>query len=1801
MKLHLPSRLRKALLSCLAPVLSLSAISWSSALVPAGAFCLFAAAAWGDPITIGGGEWSVSAGVMYGGAANEAKPYNTDSEFIFDAGGTTDQEQLIQLTLQNSLNVKTVTVAEGTRVVVQAPFGVTTTFRTSEAMNLNGTIEYVASDDEVAPGLAFSAGQGLDNVVEGENAKIVLNFTGRRHSLLGLDLNNLFKDEAYIYTGSIELQGVSFGLRKDTALVDTWDDPRKKGSIIVDGGAQFQLGSLRAGTNTALPEDSISCTPYVLTGDVILRGSTSEMTMISGTPGWVLRCGALRMLPESRLDGDLHLEANSNILVYATSYNPGGGVIDCPGVSYIDGRIIGNSRVLTLTGAGTLEVGPAERLGVMNLEDLQASAIVVSKNGEGNYANRGSGRRFPILKISERATKEDPFEVEGLTSTRHEASTTSGLGEVTGSGWMRIYGRGTYAYDEMFSGGELNLLVAAEADTMLQRFSYTFDPMTLQITRGTVELSSSSSATLYDISRSIGELIMSDKGADGTPVVSELRVTTGLTLQIWKGVDMSEGGRVVVKGQVNSSPSGTPDVPRTNLARLELGSNGFAYHDTEGNSMWKEMTGVIELDQYSELYVWGEDVNDRPTNGWNISVVHETAKAFSVMDRGQNEPLYSAAVPLVLCKFDRLNLNNNTAGFGVRMKDGGYLINARNFASSVEIQFTGEEEEDVVYHMGGYGQNGSINLGKIVRSDTEHYGRLQDLYRLNISNKAELDFSGVGDMTGKEALFNFTGNGELVFSEGEDGKLGTLTLKNLEAGQQGKFIAHYHLSNKEISGWRKGVGVSYYDAVLRGVGFDFDGFEEEGYGTGWLTVTDKVTPSNIYVSTRDNDEDNWGWNPGGNPYESTSGVRAVCVDKETRFDLSSTERGEEEDQEFKRGLILPNLVGKGEGNLVITGNRAAYKEPDRRSLVTFSNRIDQGEMKTVSEETGVTVNPDFYYDGSINISDADLAIRHVKKAVEEPGNEQPSTPELPVEEPAPDLEPPEKDSSTIVTGNLNLSGGALLMQSGVLEIKGKGGSARLEGGVSDRRIGIQFAEEHTSQMRITEGAAVEVGGEIGLEKFWDGEDIAKDDQYAQDAPHILMAGGASLDLLDGATVKDGVIIGNQNLTWDNEEATAAQKTRNLPGTLNVRGTVSTEGSVQLRNVALCLQDKAVLLDPNDASGAVDWELNGLDGSGKLESNRGLEFNLAGRDHVFTGDLATYTGKMTIGESGKYTQSFDGVLGSKDWSVDVHSGAQVSFSISKRGNKLDMGDVSLEKGSKASFLLDLNSEGLKDEVTVKEGFFFRSLAIGGGSDSVLEVGQDNGVAVLQSVVTRAGEGEDGQTKVRQYIGRIGDEDHPFSAAEAKTYRAQSDGVALKNILNVKDGTGEVIVDESGNIYIQGELDARNKYVDLANGGNSNAGAELFSPIYSASAGIVIKEDLGNAMQALNNMLNVNDTGSGDKTAGSHLLASVAGSSTSVLAPALGADMERNLRSIRNRTTGMGMDDAYEYEDLSHTSFWVNAEVSYLNRSDDELLPGYKSNAYGGTLGVAHNISTRSTIGLALSAMYQNVTSDNVDNMDADFTTAYLNLFAVTQRGSWRHTFIASAGVTNAKMDRRVSWVDKEEAGGYSTSGSTNGTSFGAMYEVGYAFAMNGDQSTVLQPVFNLQWHNASLSSYEEEGSTAGLRVDPGSYSVVEVGLGARLQMIVGESVYNRASLLETRALLKFYAGDDNGESSVGLKADTTGHSATVEGASEGRVGIEVGAGLSIPLENRAEFFFDAGAEIRSSFLDFNATAGLKFNF
>ena len=169
------------------------------------------------------------------------------------------------------------------------------------------------------------------------------------------------------------------------------------------------------------------------------------------------------------------------------------------------------------------------------------------------------------------------------------------------------------------------------------------------------------------------------------------------------------------------------------------------------------------------------------------------------------------------------------------------------------------------------------------------------------------------------------------------------------------------------------------------------------------------------------------------------------------------------------------------------------------------------------------------------------------------------------------------------------------------------------------------------------------------------------------------------------------------------------------------------------------------------------------------------------------------------------------------------------------------------------------------------------------------------------------------------------------------------------------------------------------------------------------------------------------------------------------------------------------------------------------------------------------------------------------------------------------------------------------------GSGDAVSFGFMYEVGYVVAMNESATACLQPVFNVMLAHSSLDGYSEEKSDAALRTNGVDMTTVTFGMGARTQAIVGENLYNRASMVEARALVKVRAGDREGETENALDAvpNAMGKVTTAE---MGTVGAEFGVGLTVPMgATGGSVFADASVEISSGYTNVNGTVGYRINF
>ena len=370
-------------------------------------------------------------------------------------------------------------------------------------------------------------------------------------------------------------------------------------------------------------------------------------------------------------------------------------------------------------------------------------------------------------------------------------------------------------------------------------------------------------------------------------------------------------------------------------------------------------------------------------------------------------------------------------------------------------------------------------------------------------------------------------------------------------------------------------------------------------------------------------------------------------------------------------------------------------------------------------------------------------------------------------------------------------------------------------------------------------------------------------------------------------------------------------------------------------------------------------------------------------------------------------------------------------------------------------------------------------------------------------------------------------------------------------------------------------------------NGQAGEALVTDVFL--------NDTPAAGGALESILNAVDAG----TASDRDMAAVAGASTAALGMALSGDVERQLRAIRNRSiSGAYGHDAVALNDgkggaasmtESNRYFaWVNAEGNRAEQNADGCAAGYTLSSWGGTLGAGMQVNNQLTLGLALTAMYGDLQSDGPDGLDGDMDTAYLSAFARYESGKWSHAFIGTVGTMEADY--------KRTAMGYSTDGDTDGTAFGLMYEVSREFELSNRSK--LSPVFNIAYRHTAVDSYSESGTDAALNVGEQSLDTVTVGLGARYAAVLGQQTLNRACAFEARALAKYDLGDRQSSTSTGFIDHAT--RVGIESAELGAFGVELGAGISVPVGS-GSIFADGSVELRSDYTNFNAAVGYRIQF
>ena len=932
--------------------------------------------------------------------------------------------------------------------------------------------------------------------------------------------------------------------------------------------------------------------------------------------------------------------------------------------------------------------------------------------------------------------------------------------------------------------------------------------------------------------------------------------------------------------------------------------------------------------------------------------------------------------------------------------------------------------------------------------------------------------------------------------------------------QQGE--GTYYLTHGDLSSLREAGAANriVFDAAAAVLGWEITYGED-----GAIHFCVPATPEdrNIYQSSTDNDGSSWGSVDGKSVYETVPAYSAILLDKPTTLDLSS-----ETAPDGVESLVMHNLVGGSGSSLTVQDT-----DPAHNSKLTITNSISEKDKEFLKDISGgMEIEDSLTFAGNITLSQVGLEVKH----------ENPDAPGVGTPVGAP-------ESRFIVGGNLVMDGDRdVELTCGVLE---------LHGSTNDLGRGEVLINGTEGQLAIV--------GPQAYTKLSGSVEVIPGPETTQ-REHILLSGGATLELCEGAEVGQGVVIGGA--APDGEAA----------GTLAVSGAATIARESRLRNVVLRVTEHGELHVAGAAplaralSGSeTGWAVAGLEGSGKVTATAAdMEIAVAGGDRVFGGDLSAYAGTMTI-KAGKHSQVFSGsgLKGNSAWNLANQAGGHLTLNLAESGNKLTMGQLDLQSDSHTDILFDLTQMG------EWSGLQLTQLNI--AQNAHVTIGQHEGLFVL--------EGDEGEVVTIATI-KVSDTDASDVASATVDWQLR----------NIKNDDGHVYTEydsAAGVLYLKTRVEALNSYLDFARSENAKAGALLLGGISSAKIG----GDLADADVAVARLLRgENGKNEANVAEANRILSAVAGASTAVLGQAVAGDVERQLRAIRNRTTSFtGSSDR-------EMSVWLNAESDYHKMDAEGTLPGYKVNSWGGTVGAGLNVGHGIGVGVALTAMYADLESEGPDRLKGDMDTCYVSAYAQMAHGSWRHTLVATVGIASIDAKRTVNYGE----GSYTTSGNTTGSSFGALYEVGYSILLSESGATCLQPVVNIAVRHTELDAYSETGSTAALDVNARRNTTVTLGFGARLQSALDDSFWNRTCYFEGRALVKVDCGDSDGESRVALH-EAGAARGTVHSVDRGSVGVELGAGLTVPVGSIGEVFVDAGAELWSGYTSVNASVGYKVAF
>lgn len=880
-----------------------------------------------------------------------------------------------------------------------------------------------------------------------------------------------------------------------------------------------------------------------------------------------------------------------------------------------------------------------------------------------------------------------------------------------------------------------------------------------------------------------------------------------------------------------------------------------------------------------------------------------------------------------------------------------------------------------------------------------------------------------------------------------------------------------------------------------------------------------------------------------------------------------------------------NLVFKSHGSV---DPDSIYKSTKNGTLINSYDTMDDKSMVDIDADT------------TINLTDAEMteAQKDEGLIIKNLHNTAEAKTTLTVNGTTDDLVTLNNNiSSTWFNGNINVS-------NVVLSVNNTDATANPTEDSSDRELTIQGTLTSTGLINLENGRLVLNGNGNSLTgglAFTENE---------QSKGTLAIKGNTSLaGGINGARgEKADILVDNATLTLMQGSVINAWISGTGMESIAIEGGASATFGEHARvdKLGLFVDENRTAVIETTEDGALTF--NGLSGKGILKgaSDASITLDTADKSSVFSGNLNDYAGSLIVKGTG--AQTFNTSM-NKTSTLSLDSGnviLKTSGSVNMTdADKLTEGHRSYGVVSSigASSKLTIHTSALTDGgMSTNNKISMEKLSMENGT-LAFTLNLTNDLKAIEGVLATVTNGTSiSGTGIELNISSVAS-DFSFRPGEEMTLFlmsgvTDSDNITLRSnsILGKYYSSSSVDV-SNGYLYVTGTTvtgDTAHFHADAAISEIGRAGADLLDYFYGSRNPQVSSPD-SIETKVLNSVERI--ILGGNKAEADRVMSGVAGSTVTSLSAAFATSMTDRIDSLRNRMTGMGADQSVVNEDLPNFHAWISADGGYNDLSTDGRFSGYSLNTWGGTVGMDVDVSERFTIGAAFSASYGDLTANAAESARGDLDTYTVAAFARIQAKSWNHDFAVAGSSADATLCRTVNYGD----GSYSTNGTTTGFGVAAMYEASYSIPVGEDKENLFQPLFRASFTHASMDSYSEsDAGGMGLNVGKQSVNYATFGIGARYLANVGQNIYNRNSILELRALILQDAGSRGGEADVALSGAPE-RTRRVKGAEPGSTGIQVGAGLTIPVQTSSAIFADVSVNARSKMTTVNGSVGYRISF